>query len=167
MTHICVGNITIIGPDNGLSPGRRQAIVWTNAGILLIGPWETNFSEILIDIQTFSFKTMHLKMSSAKWRSLYLGLNALTHQDVTQMSHIMQIEFLKEASSKIGLRYETYHCCGYPVYMASRITHSYFSGSVSFLCCNYPLKHNLTACQATITLTISISRIYQTTQLRS
>ena len=34
--HICVGNLTIIGPDNGLSPGRRQAISWTNEGLLLI-----------------------------------------------------------------------------------------------------------------------------------
>ena len=33
----CVGNVTVIGSDNGLSPGRRQAIIWTNAGILLIG----------------------------------------------------------------------------------------------------------------------------------
>ena len=67
-THICVGKLTIIVSDNGLSPGRRQAIIWTNAGILLIGPLGTNFSEILIGIQTFSFKKMHLKMSSAKWR---------------------------------------------------------------------------------------------------
>ena len=56
MTHICVGNLTIIGSDNGLSPRRRQAIIWINAGILLIGPLGTNFSEILIGIQTFSFK---------------------------------------------------------------------------------------------------------------
>ena len=75
--HICVVNLTIIGPDNGLSPGRRQAIIWTNAGILLIGPWGTNFSEILIGIQTFSFKKMHLKMSSAKRRPFCLGLNVL------------------------------------------------------------------------------------------
>ena len=34
--HICIGKLTIIGSDNGLSPGRRQAIIWTNAGILLI-----------------------------------------------------------------------------------------------------------------------------------
>ena len=27
VTHICVGNLTIIGSDNGLSPGRRQAII--------------------------------------------------------------------------------------------------------------------------------------------
>ena len=77
VTHICVGKLTIIGSDNGMSPERRQAIIWTNVGILLIGPLGTNFSEILIGIQTFSFKKMHLKMSSAKWRPLCLGLNEL------------------------------------------------------------------------------------------
>ena len=46
VTHICVGKLTIIGSDNGLSPERRQAIIWTNAGILLIGSLGTNFSEI-------------------------------------------------------------------------------------------------------------------------
>ena len=76
-THICVGKLTIIGSDSGLSPGRRQAIVWTNAGILLIGPLETNFSEILIGIKAFSFRKMHLKISSAKWRPFCLGLNEL------------------------------------------------------------------------------------------
>ena len=78
MTHICVFNLTIIGSDNGLSPGRRQAIIRTNAGILLIGPLGTNFSEILIGIQAFSFKKMHVKMSSAKWHPFCLGLNVLT-----------------------------------------------------------------------------------------
>ena len=78
VTHICVGNLIIIGSDNGLSPGRRQAIIWTNAGILLIGPWGTNFSDILIGIRAFSFKKIHLKMSSAKWRPFCLGLNVLT-----------------------------------------------------------------------------------------
>ena len=48
VTHICIGNLTIIGSDNGLLPGWRQAIIWTNAGILLIRPLETKFSEILI-----------------------------------------------------------------------------------------------------------------------
>ena len=60
VTHICVCNLSIIGADNGLSPGRRQAIIWTNAGILLIRPLGTNFSGILIGIQTFEFKKMHL-----------------------------------------------------------------------------------------------------------
>ena len=48
--HICVGNLIIIGSDNGLSPGRRQAINWTNVGILLIGPLGTNFIEMLINV---------------------------------------------------------------------------------------------------------------------
>ena len=77
VTHICVGKLTIIGSDNGLLPGRRQAIIWTSAGILSIGPLGTNFSEILIRIQTFSFKEMHLKLSSAKWRPFCLDLDVL------------------------------------------------------------------------------------------
>ena len=63
MTHICVGNLAIIGSDNCLSPGRRHAIIWTDAGILLIGPSETYFNEILIKNHTFSFKKIYLKMS--------------------------------------------------------------------------------------------------------
>ena len=48
VTPICVSKITIIGSDNGLSPCRRQAIICTNAEILLIRPLATNFSEISI-----------------------------------------------------------------------------------------------------------------------
>ena len=77
VTHICVDKLTIIGSDNGLSPERRQAIIWTNAGILLIGPLGTNFSEILIEIQTFSLKKIRLKMSSAKFCSFCPCLNVL------------------------------------------------------------------------------------------
>ena len=77
MTHICVRKITIIGSDNSLSPDRRQAIIWTNAGILLIGPLGTNFSQILIEILTFSIKKMRLKVSSAKRRPFCLGLDVL------------------------------------------------------------------------------------------
>ena len=79
VTHICVGNLAIIGSDNGLSPERRQAIIWTksNAGILWIRPLGTNFNEILIEILTFWFMKMRLKVSSAKWRPFCLGLNVL------------------------------------------------------------------------------------------
>ena len=77
MGHKCAGKLAIIGSDNGLSTGRRQAIIWTNAEILLIGPLGTNFSEIFIGIHTFSFKKLHLKMSFAKWRPLCLNLNLL------------------------------------------------------------------------------------------
>ena len=77
MTHIYVGKLTIIGSDNGLSPGRHQAIIWTNAGLLSIGPLRTYFSENLIKIQQLSLEKMHVKMASAKWRPSCLGLNVL------------------------------------------------------------------------------------------
>ena len=59
------------------SPGRRQAIIWTNVGILSIGPLGTNFSDVFIEIHTLSFKKTHFKMSPAKRRSFCCGLNVL------------------------------------------------------------------------------------------
>ena len=61
MTHICIGNLSIIGSDSDLDlpPGQLQAIMWTNAGIFLTGPLGTKFGEILIEIQTFSFMKKH------------------------------------------------------------------------------------------------------------
>ena len=41
--------------------------------LLPIGPLGTNFNEILIKIQNFSFTEMHLKLSSAKWRPFCPG----------------------------------------------------------------------------------------------
>ena len=32
MTHICVHKLTIFGSEKGLSPERRQAVIWTNVG---------------------------------------------------------------------------------------------------------------------------------------
>ena len=78
MTHIYVSKLTIIASDNGLSPGPRQAIIWTNAGILLIGPLRTNFNEMLIAILTSSLKKMRLKALSAKWQPFCPGLNVLS-----------------------------------------------------------------------------------------
>ena len=79
VTHICVSDITNIGSDNGLSPGRRQAIIRTNAEILFKRPLRTNFSEMLIEIHIFPFTKIHLKMSSEKWRPFCIGLNELNH----------------------------------------------------------------------------------------
>ena len=84
MTHLCVGNLTIIGSDNGLLPGRRQAIIWTSAGILLIEPLGTNFNEIFIEVHVISFKKIHLKMSSGKSRPFCLGLNVLIWGELVQ-----------------------------------------------------------------------------------
>ena len=78
VTHTCVSKLTIIGSDNGLAPGRHQAIIWINVGILLIGSLTINFNEIWIEIHIFSIKKIHLKMSSGKWRPLCLSLNVLT-----------------------------------------------------------------------------------------
>ena len=75
--HIHVSKMIFIGSDNGLSPGQGQAIISTNAGILLIQTLGTNFSEILSSIHTFSYKKMHLKLLSAKWQPFCLGLNVL------------------------------------------------------------------------------------------
>ena len=77
VTHKCIDNVTLIGSHNGLSPGQRQAIIWASAGILLIGPLGSNFNEISIKIHIDSFKKMHLKMLSGKWRPFCLGLNGL------------------------------------------------------------------------------------------
>ena len=90
VTHICVSKLTSIGSDNCLSPGRRQAIIWSNAGILLNWTLGTNFSEILSEIDTFSFKQMRLKISSGKWRPYCLGLYVLTHWGRDKMAAIFQ-----------------------------------------------------------------------------
>ena len=81
ITHVCLRKLTVIGSDNGLLPGRCQAIIWTNAGLLLIEPIGTNFCEILIEMYTFSVMKMYLKMSSGKWRPFCFGLNMLIVQE--------------------------------------------------------------------------------------
>ena len=88
VTYIYVSRLTITGSDNCLSPGRRQAIIWTNAGVLLIGTLGTDFSEILGEIYSFSFKKMHLKMSSAKGRLFSLGLNELSIKTIYWIGHL-------------------------------------------------------------------------------
>ena len=76
---ICVSKLTIFGSDNGSSPGRRQTITVAYDVILLIRTLGTNISEILSEIHIFSLKKMHMKMSPAKWRPFFLGLNVLNY----------------------------------------------------------------------------------------
>ena len=71
------GNSAIIGSDNSLLPVRHQANIEANARLMQIGTLGTNFSETLVDIKTFSFKKIYLKMSSGKWWPFCLGLNVL------------------------------------------------------------------------------------------
>ena len=111
VTHICVGNLAIIGSDNGFSPGLRQAIIWTNDGMLLIGPLGTNFSEISIEIQTFSFKIMRLKVSSAKRRPFCLGLNVLMECILTCIQRLPWL-LIDSHRGKFAL---SQHCTLYPL----------------------------------------------------
>ena len=79
MTHICVSTLITNGSDNGLSPGRHQARICTNSGSnvnrTLRNKLQWNFDRI----HTFSFKKMHLKMSSGKWRPFCVGFSALKY----------------------------------------------------------------------------------------
>ena len=106
VTHICVSKLTIIGSDNGLSPGRRQAIIWTNDGILLIRPLGTNFSEILSKIRIFSFKKMHLKTSSVKWRPFCLGFNVLNPPPPHDTAYSGVTESVPQANYVTKWRYQ-------------------------------------------------------------
>ena len=78
-------NWVSIGSGNGLSPVRHQAIAWTNADLLSIGPLGTRFSEIKIENVTFSFKKMHLKMLCVKWRPFCPGEMSLIWRKYTQL----------------------------------------------------------------------------------
>ena len=104
VTLICVSKLSILGSDNGLSPGQCQAIIWTNAGILLIEPLGTNYNEILIKIHTFSFKKMHSKMSSGKWRTFCLGLSVLICENVIHYNPIpLQNYYLQNVSAVVPI----------------------------------------------------------------
>ena len=145
MTHICVSKLTILVSDNGLSPSRCQAIIWTNAGILLIGPLGTNFSEIAIEIDIFSFKKMHLKMSSGNWQPSCLGLNVLMCTQVSfcvlgaaRWSHDPSYLYLRGDRCTRSLYWdgfevathqsviESHHLCTDTMLLPSYLLHYYF-----------------------------------------
>ena len=106
VTHICISKLTIIGSDMGLLPGQwHQAIIWTNAGILLNGTLGTNCSEILSKIRIFLFKKMHLKVS-VKWRQFCLCLNVLKLELVSLLVWSQAIPF------SLRLILEQISCCG-------------------------------------------------------
>ena len=80
-------NWVIIASGNALSPVRRQAIAWTNAGLLSIVLLGTSFGEIWIEIVPFSFKIIHLKMSSVKWRPFFPEKDELKYYSRSSMQH--------------------------------------------------------------------------------
>ena len=71
LVHICVSDLTIIGSDNGLSPGRRHVINRTNTIILLIEPFGIHFSDI--KIYENAFENVICKMASLwSWPQHYM-----------------------------------------------------------------------------------------------
>ena len=93
--HICVDNLTIIGADNGLSPGRCQAISYTITALLSTKPLETNFNQN----SKFFIEKMHLKMSSAKQQLFCLCLNVFKHlRDAKKIVHTTKQENEQENS---------------------------------------------------------------------
>ena len=117
VTHICVSKVNITGSNNGLLPDRRQAIIWTNAGILLIQNLGTNFSEILSEIHTFSFKKMHLRMLSAKGPPFCLSLNVLIPFQLLCFVHHHII--LANVIIELSVLDCTLHTVNHPTYISS------------------------------------------------
>ena len=74
-----------------------QAIIWTNAGILLIGPLATNFSEILIEIYIFSFKKTHMKNGVCEMVSI------LSQPQWVNICHFFILHTTTEESYIVGL----------------------------------------------------------------
>ena len=68
--------------------------------MILLNPW-TNFNEISIEIQTFSFKNWHLKMSSGKWRQFCLGRNVLNTEARWWTDIICRLLFCSNTFKKI------------------------------------------------------------------
>ena len=98
VTHIyaSVNELVMIGSDNVLSPGRRQAFIWNNVGILLTEPLGTNFSENFIEIYSFSIRKMHLKISPEKKSAILSGPRCVYSASIIQRQqnkHHLSISF--------------------------------------------------------------------------
>ena len=88
---MCVSKLNSIGSDNGLLPGRRQAIIWINVRMMSICTWGTHFNEISSEIHTFSFTKMHLKMLCVKWQQFCPCPIVLTHWGLNEMADVWEI----------------------------------------------------------------------------
>ena len=102
MAHTFVGNLTIIGSDDGLSHAGHQAIIWTDVEILSI--WRQKQTYICIEIHIYSCQKMLLKISSGKCWPFCLGHNVLTHWG--RVTHIC-VGKLTIIGSDYGLSPET------------------------------------------------------------
>ena len=78
---------------------------------MLIKPLGTNFSEILSEIHTLSFKKMHFKISSAKWQPFCLGLNVLNRfVRVEYFTILIGLFFCQSKHIKCTVDSTYFHC---------------------------------------------------------
>ena len=92
MPHICV-------IESGQHWLRRGLVAYAapkhypnQCYVIIIGPLGTNFSELLIEIQRFSFAKMHLYISSAKWRPFCPGELSLHNRFIGNRWNILYIK---------------------------------------------------------------------------
>ena len=85
VTHIYVSKLTITVSDNGLSPDRHQAIIWSNAGILLIGPLGITMNFQLKFIY-YPLENVIWKMEAIMSRPQYVNSLAKKSSSITSMS---------------------------------------------------------------------------------
>ena len=85
-THSWVSKLTIIGSDNGLSPGRRRSIVCTSTGILLIRTQRTNISEILIKFRHFHSRK---RIRNCEMAAICIGLDVIMYNKAVYILHEM------------------------------------------------------------------------------
>ena len=126
VTHICVSRLTVTGSDNGLSPGRRQAIIWTNAGILLIRTLGTNFSEIPGKAHSFSYCGHQWLLAEEQRGTLRWRHNGLDSVSNHQPHDCLLNRLFKRRSKKTSKLCVTGLCAGnspgtgeFPAQMAS------------------------------------------------
>ena len=69
----------LFGATTGLpnNPFQRQALIWTNHGLLIIRALATKFSKIWIKMQRFSLKKINSEIYFVKYRPFCLRLNVL------------------------------------------------------------------------------------------
>ena len=114
--HICVSKLTIIGSDNGLSPGWLQAIIWTNTAILLIGPLVNKLQwNLKAKLMHFHWRKMHFKKSSAKWRAFCFNPNVLKKTKKNMWPPLSKTRLADSASywywQDVFLRRESWENC--------------------------------------------------------
>ena len=122
VTHICVGKLTIIGSDKGLSPGRRQAIIQTNDGILLFvnltlrNKFQWNLKRNLyIFIQENAFETVVYEMASILSRPQcinvpWANVHDQVHQASTSPEIVVMLTIGAASGDTMGLLPDTENC---------------------------------------------------------